>query len=86
MTKEIEVMANDLRVYFKGFETALEKGNLEDAIRYLRDVRTELNDNLRFLVSKKESRAIQDVLRENLDQELEEYRTRVKNLEAELKH
>lgn len=86
MAKEIEVMANDLRVYFKGFETALEKGNLEDAIRYLRDVRTELNDNLRFLVSKKESRAIQDVLRENLDQELEEYRTLVKNLEAELKH
>jgi DNA repair exonuclease SbcCD ATPase subunit len=85
MVKDFQIVANDLKLYYKGFEVALDKGDLDDAIRYLRDMRRELNDNLDYLQSKKESAAIQDVLKRNLQESLEDYKARVKQLEDELK-
>lgn len=35
--KDIQLVANDLKLYFRGFEVALERNNIEDAIRYLNE-------------------------------------------------
>ena len=52
MVKDIQVVANDLKLYFKGFDVALDSNNIDDAIRYLRDIRRELNDGrrVRYLI------------------------------------
>jgi tetratricopeptide (TPR) repeat protein len=85
MVKDIQLVANDLKLYYKGFEVALERGDIDDAIRYLRDMRRELNDNLDYLISKKESTSIQDVMKQNLQESVEDYKRRIKNLEEELR-
>ena len=85
MAKDIRVVANDLKVYYTGFEVAVNKGDIGDAIRYLRDMRRELNDNLDYLESTKEGVAIKEVLRRNLEESLEDYKARVRHLENELK-
>ena len=85
MAKDIEVVANDLKLYFQGFEVALASNNVADAIRYLKDIRRELNDNLDYLQSKQESTVIQQVMKENLQESLADYRDRVKRIEEELK-
>lgn len=53
MAKEEEIVANDLKVYFRGLEVALGKGNIDDAIRYIGNIKSELDDNLGYLQSKK---------------------------------
>lgn len=49
MSNELEVLSNDLEVYFKGFQVALEKKDIASAIRYLNDMRKEVDENLEFL-------------------------------------
>jgi len=49
MSNELEVLCNDLEVYFKGFQVALEKKDITSAIRYLNDMRKEVDENLEFL-------------------------------------
>ncbi|HEX6068037.1 MAG TPA: hypothetical protein VFZ05_04475 [Nitrososphaera sp.] len=49
MSNELEVLSNDLEVYFKGFQVALEKKDIASAIRYLNDMRNEVDENLEFL-------------------------------------
>lgn len=85
MAKDIKVVANDLKLYFQGFEVALASNNISDAIRYLKDMRRELNDNLDYLQSKQESETIQQVMKQNLQESLADYKDRVKRLEEELK-
>jgi DNA repair exonuclease SbcCD ATPase subunit len=85
MTKEMQILANDLKVYFKGFEVALDNGNIDDAIRYLKDIRRELNNNLDYLQSKKESTAVQELLKKNLQESLDDYKSRIKQIEEELR-
>ena len=85
MAKDIKVVANDLKLYFQGFEVALANNNISDAIRYLKDMRRELNDNLDYLQSKQESETIQQVMKQNLQESLADYKDRVKRLEEELK-
>lgn len=85
MVKDIQLVADDLKIYYKGFVTALDRGDIDDAIRYLRDMRRELNDNLDYLVSKREALAIQDVMKKNLQESIEDYKKRVKELEEELR-
>lgn len=86
MAKDIQLVANDLKLYYRGFEIALDKGDIDDAIRYLRDIRRELNDNLHYLTSKKEASAIQDVMKRNLQESIEDYRKRIDQLEKELRN
>lgn len=53
MAKDVEIVANDLLIYFRGLEVALGKGNVDDAIRYINNIKSELDDNLGYLQSKK---------------------------------
>lgn len=85
MVKDIQLVADDLKIYYKGFVTALDRGDIDDAIRYLRDMRRELNDNLDYLASKKEALAIQDVMKKNIQESIEDYKKHIKKLEEELR-
>lgn len=49
MNNELEVLSNDLEIYFRGFQAALEKNDVEEAIKYLKDMRKEVDENLEFL-------------------------------------
>lgn len=49
MSNELKVLSNDLEIYFRGFQVALEKKDVEGAIRYLKDMRKEVDENLEFL-------------------------------------
>lgn len=53
MAKDVEIVANDLLIYFHGLEVALGRGNVDDAIRYINNIKSELDDNLGYLQSKK---------------------------------
>lgn len=50
MNNELGILSNDLRIYFKGFETALEKKDVMDAVHYLNQMRKEVDENLEFLM------------------------------------
>lgn len=49
MSRDLEVLSNDLRIYFRGFEVALGKKDITNAVRYLNDMRKEVDENLEFL-------------------------------------
>jgi hypothetical protein len=53
MANEAEIVANDLKIYFSGLEVALHQGKVDDAIRYIGNIKSELDDNLSYLQSKK---------------------------------
>jgi hypothetical protein len=53
MANEAELVANDLKIYFSGLEVALHQGKVDDAIRYIGNIKSELDDNLSYLQSKK---------------------------------
>ncbi|HEX9678655.1 hypothetical protein [Nitrososphaera sp.] len=85
MVKDIQLVANDLKLYFRGFEVALNKSNIDDSIRYLKDIRRELNDNLDYLQAKQEASEVQDVLKRILKESLGDYKKRIRRIEKELK-
>ncbi len=49
MSNELEILSNDLKIYFRGFEVALGKKEIPDAVRYLKEMRKEVDENLEFL-------------------------------------
>lgn len=49
MSNELEILSNDLRIYFRGFEVALEKKDVADAVGYLKQMRKEVDENIEFL-------------------------------------
>lgn len=46
---DVRIVANDLEIYFKGFEVALKKRNVEDAVRYLESMIEEIDYNIERL-------------------------------------
>ena len=49
MSTDLQILSNDLKIYFHGFEVALEKKDIEDAVRYLHAMKKEVDENLEFL-------------------------------------
>lgn len=49
MSNELEILSNDLRIYFRGFEVALEKKDITGAVEYLKQMRKEVDENIEFL-------------------------------------
>ena len=50
MSNELGILSSDLRIYFRGFEVALGKKDVGEAVRYLKEMRREVDENLEFLV------------------------------------
>lgn len=49
MNSELEILSDDLKVYIQGFEVALQKEDITDAVRCLKKMRNEVDENLEFL-------------------------------------
>lgn len=85
MVKDIIVVANDIKLYYRGFELSLERDHLDDAIHYLQQIQREVNEYLGYL-SEKKKRAVKEVaVRQNLKAQLKEHKDHVKKLKRELK-
>lgn len=85
MVKDIIVVANDIKLYYRGFELSLERDNLNDAIHYLQQIQREVNEYLGYLDEKKKRAVKEEAIRKNLKQSLKEHKTHVKKLKRELK-
>lgn len=85
MVKDIIVVANDIKLYYKGFELALDRDNLDDAIHYLKEIQREINDYLDYMNVKKERAVVEEAVRKNLKEAIKEHKTHVKKLKKELK-
>ncbi|MEM2140784.1 MAG: hypothetical protein QXJ74_03965 [Nitrososphaera sp.] len=49
MSNELEILSNDLEIYLRGFQDALGKKDVAEAIRYLNEMKKEVEENLEFL-------------------------------------
>jgi len=85
MVKDIVVVANDIKLYYRGFELALDRDNLDDAIHYLKEIQREVNDYLDYMHVKKDRAAVEEAVRKNLKEAIKEHKTHVKKLRRELK-
>lgn len=85
MVKDIVVVANDIKLYYKGFEMALDRDNLDDVIHYLKEIQREVNDYLDYMEVKKERASVEEAVRKNLKEAIKEHKTHVKQLKRELK-
>lgn len=85
MVKDIVVVANDIKLYYKGFELSLHRDNLDDARHYLKEIQREVNDYLDYLEVKKERAVVEEAVRKNLKEAIKEHKTHVKKLKRELK-
>lgn len=85
MVKDIVVVANDIKLYYKGFELALQRDNLDDATHYLKEIQREVNDYLDYLQVKKDRAVVEEAVRKNIKEAIKEHKTHVKKLKRELK-
>jgi hypothetical protein len=49
MSNELGILSNDLGIYFRGFEVALERKDVAGAVQYLKKMRSEVDENIEFL-------------------------------------
>lgn len=47
--KDIRIVPNDLEIYFKGFEVAFKRRNIDDAILYLNNMKKEIDYSIESL-------------------------------------
>jgi len=84
-TENVRVVANDLEIYFKGFEIALKTKNVEDAVRYLESMIEEIDYNIEHLQPIRNEMIEIDNRKSDIDKTLRSHRLRIEQLEGELK-
>lgn len=84
-TENVRVVANDLEIYFKGFEIALKRKNVEDAVRYLESMIEEIDYNIEHLQPIRNEMIEMDNRKRDIEKTLRSHRLRIEQLEGELK-
>jgi len=84
-TENVRVVANDLEIYFKGFEIALKRKNVEDAVRYLESMIEEIDYNIEHLQPIRNEMIEIDNRKRDIEKTLWSHRLRIEQLEGELK-
>jgi hypothetical protein len=84
-THETRVVANDLEIYFKGFEVSLKRNNTEDSVRYLESMIEEIDYTIDRLQPVKELRIAREDRRSRIRRAISDHRTVIKELEDELR-
>jgi len=85
ITKDVRVVANDLEIYFKGFEVALKKKNVEDAVRYLESMIEEIDYNIeRLQPLRKDMNEIGNRKRD-IENTISSHRASIEQLKGELR-
>lgn len=81
----VRVFANDLEIYFKGFEVALERKNTEDAVRYLESMIEEIDYTIDRLQSVRDLEIAVENRKRNIKKAISDYQTGMKQLQGELR-
>ena len=84
-TENVRVVANDLEIYFKGFEVAIKKKNVEDAVRYLESMIEEIDYNIEHLQPIRNDMIEMDNRKRNIENTISSHRSRIGQLEGELR-
>ena len=84
-TENVRVVANDLEIYFKGFEIALKRKNVEDAVRYLESMIDEIDYNIEHLQPIRNEMIETDNRKRDIEKTILNHRLRIEQLEGELK-
>ena len=81
----VRVVANDLEIYFKGFEVALKKKNAEDAVRYLESMIEEIDYTIDHLQVLKDLKIAVENRKRHIKKAISDNRTGIKQLQGELR-
>jgi len=84
-TENVRVVANDLEIYVKGFEVALKKKNVEDAVRYLESMIEEIDYNIEHLQPIRNDMIEMDNRKRDIENTISSHRSRIGQLKGELK-
>jgi hypothetical protein len=79
------IVANDLEIYFRGFEVALKRRNIEDALRYLESMIEQIDYTSDCLQPLRNHRIEIDTQKRYIEKTISDYRTRIEHLQAELR-
>jgi hypothetical protein len=82
---EARVVANDLEIYFKGFEVSLKRNNTEDSVRYLESMIEEIDYAIDHLQPAKELKIAREDRRSRIRRAISDHRSVIKELEDELR-
>ena len=82
---EARVVANDLEIYFKGFEVSLKRNNTEDSVRYLESMIEEIDYTIDHLQPIKELRIAREDRKSRIRRAISDHRSVIKALEDELR-
>ena len=83
---EARVVANDLEIYFKGFEVSLKRNNTEDSVRYLESMIEEIDYTIDHLQPEKELRIAKEDRKSRIRRAITDHRSVIKELEDELRN
>ena len=84
-TENVRVVANDLEIYFKGFEVALKRKNVEDAVRYLESMIEEIDYNIEHLQPIRNDMIEMNNRKKDIENTISIHRSFIGELEGELK-
>jgi len=84
-TQNVRVVANDLEIYFKGFEVALKRKNVKDAVRYLESMIEEIDYNIEHLQPIKNDLIEMTNRKKDIENTISIHRSFIGELEGELK-
>lgn len=82
---EARVVANDLEIYFKGFEVSLKRNNTEDSVRYLESMIEEIDYTIDHLQPVKELKIATEDRKSRIRRTISDHRSVIKELEDELR-
>ena len=83
-TENVRVVANDLELYFKGFEVALKRKNVEDAVGYLESMIEEIDYNIEHLQPIRNDMIEINNHKRDIENTISSHRSRIEQLEGEL--
>ena len=81
---DVRVVANDLEIYFNGFEIALKRKQIQDAIRYLESMIDEIDYTSDRLQSQETHKIEIENRKRNIKSTIAEHRKRIDQLRSEL--
>lgn len=84
-TENVRVVANDLEIYFRGYEVALKRKNVEDAVRYLESMIEEIDYNIEHLQPIRNDMIEVDNRKRDIENTISTHRSCIGQLEGELK-
>lgn len=83
--EDVRIVSNDLEIYFKGFEVALKRKQVEDAVGYLESMIDEIDYTSDRLQSQKNHRVDIENRKQNIKRMIADHQRLIEHLQGELR-